>query len=204
MPTALLRMIGQQAEAMDRMAGLDLAGPAAVLAAAARVVLTGTGTSQHAAELGAMMLAGAGLDTRWYPAASWARWDSGPRPGDALVVISHTGETAYAARARAAYAVSPVWLITTSASPGRGPLSQRAQLAAGYQRVSRPAPASIIAPSSAACWLVPVPVSTTRAAAASTAAGPARSSPAIRSIASACWPIMRSSAVGMRSPLSTR
>ena len=32
MPTALLRMIGQQAGALDRMAGLDLARPAAVLA----------------------------------------------------------------------------------------------------------------------------------------------------------------------------
>jgi glutamine---fructose-6-phosphate transaminase (isomerizing) len=119
MPTALLRMIGQQAEAMDRMAGLDLAGPAAVLAAAARVVLTGTGTSQHAAELGAMMLAGAGLDTRWYPAASWARWDSGPRPGDALVVISHTGETAYAARARAAALAAGVPLVSITGT-GRG------------------------------------------------------------------------------------
>ena len=47
MPTALLRMIGQQADALDRMAGLALARPAALLAAAGRVVLTGTGTSQH-------------------------------------------------------------------------------------------------------------------------------------------------------------
>ena len=29
MPTALLRMIGQQADALDRMAGLELARPAA-------------------------------------------------------------------------------------------------------------------------------------------------------------------------------
>ena len=84
MPTALLRMIGQQADALDRMAGLELARPAAVLAAAGRVVLTGTGTSQHAAELGAMMLAAAGLDTRWYPAATWARWGPGPRAGDVV------------------------------------------------------------------------------------------------------------------------
>ena len=100
-PTALLRMILQQGDALDRMAGLDLAGPAGVLAGAARIILVGTGTSQHAAELGAMMLATAGRDACWYPAATWARWGTGARPGDALLVISHTGETAYAARARA-------------------------------------------------------------------------------------------------------
>ena len=100
-PTALLRMIGQQGDALDRMAGLDVARPAGVLAAAGRIVLVGTGTSLHAAELGAMMLDAAGRDARWYPAATWARWSAGPRPGDALVVLSHTGETAYAARARA-------------------------------------------------------------------------------------------------------
>jgi glucosamine--fructose-6-phosphate aminotransferase (isomerizing) len=100
-PTALLRMILQQGDALDRMAGLDLAEPAGTLAGAARIILVGTGTSQHAAELGAMMLAAAGRDARWYPAATWARWGTSPRLGDALLVISHTGETAYAARARA-------------------------------------------------------------------------------------------------------
>jgi glutamine---fructose-6-phosphate transaminase (isomerizing) len=99
--TALLRMILQQGDALDRMAGLDLAEPAGVLAGAARIILVGTGTSQHAAELGAMMLAAAGRDARWYPAATWVRWGTSPRLGDVLLVISHTGETAYAARARA-------------------------------------------------------------------------------------------------------
>jgi len=99
--TALHRMIRQQADVLDRMAGLDLADRAAPLAAARRVILVGTGTSQHAAELGAMLLEQAGLDARWFPSATWARWSAGPQPGDALVVISHTGETAYAARSRA-------------------------------------------------------------------------------------------------------
>jgi glucosamine--fructose-6-phosphate aminotransferase (isomerizing) len=100
-PTALLRMILSQGDALDRMAGLDLAEPAGVLAGAARIILVGTGTSQHAAELGAMMLDAAGRDARWYPAATWARWSGSARLGDVLLVISHTGETAYAARARA-------------------------------------------------------------------------------------------------------
>jgi glucosamine--fructose-6-phosphate aminotransferase (isomerizing) len=111
---ALHRMIGQQADVLDRIAGLDLATPAATLTAARRVILTGTGTSQHAAELGTLLLQQAGLDARWYPASTWARWSPGPQPGDALIVITHTGETAYAisARATALAAGVPVLSIT--------------------------------------------------------------------------------------------
>ena len=56
----------------------------------------------------------AGLDAPWYPAATWARWSPGPRPGDALIVITHTGETAYAISARAAALAAgiPVLSIT--------------------------------------------------------------------------------------------
>ncbi|MGN6176159.1 MAG: hypothetical protein ACTHPS_24900 [Streptosporangiaceae bacterium] len=118
-PTALLRMIGQQGEALDRMAGLDVAGPAGVLVAAGRIVLVGTGTSLHAAELGAMMLDAAGRDARWYPAATWARWSTGPRLGDALLVLSHTGETAYAARARADALAAGVPVVSVT-GVGRG------------------------------------------------------------------------------------
>jgi glutamine---fructose-6-phosphate transaminase (isomerizing) len=99
--TAMHRMIRAQADALDRIAGLDLAAPAAILSAARRVIVVGTGTSQHAAELGVMMLERAGLDARWFAAATWVRWSTGPRHGDALVVITHTGQTGYAARARA-------------------------------------------------------------------------------------------------------
>ncbi|HTT52355.1 MAG TPA: SIS domain-containing protein [Streptosporangiaceae bacterium] len=111
---ALHRMISQQPGVLDRIAALDLAGPAATLTAARRVILAGTGTSQHAAELGALLLGQAGLDARWFPAASWARWGPGPQPGDAVIVITHTGETAYAIRARAAALAAgvPVLSIT--------------------------------------------------------------------------------------------
>jgi glucosamine--fructose-6-phosphate aminotransferase (isomerizing) len=118
-PTALLRMIGQQGDALERMAGLDVAWPAGVLAGAARIVLVGTGTSLHAAELGAMMLDAAGRDARWHPAATWARWSTGPRAGDALLVLSHTGETAYAARARADALAAGVPVVSVTGI-GRG------------------------------------------------------------------------------------
>lgn len=119
MTTALSRMIGQQAGALDRLCELDLARPAAVLAGARRVILAGTGTSQHAAELGAMLLGRAGLDARWYPAATWARWSGGPAAGDVLLVISHTAETAYAARSRAEALAAGVPVVSITGT-GRG------------------------------------------------------------------------------------
>ncbi|HEY5351268.1 MAG TPA: SIS domain-containing protein [Streptosporangiaceae bacterium] len=117
--TALHRMIRAQADALDRIAGLDLAAPAAILAEARRVILVGTGTSQHAAELGVLMLERAGVDSRWFPAATWVRWSTGPRQGDALVVITHTGQTGYAARARAEALASGVPVVSiTGTGPG--------------------------------------------------------------------------------------
>ena len=110
--TALHRMIGAQADALDRIAGLDLDAPATLLAEARRVILVGTGTSQHAAELGAMMLDRAGADARWSAAATWARWSTGPKQGDVLLVITHTGQTGYAARARAEALASGVPVVS--------------------------------------------------------------------------------------------
>ncbi|MFB6556266.1 SIS domain-containing protein [Streptomyces sp. NPDC056405] len=72
------------------------------LGAARRVIVVGTGTSQHAAELGATLLEEAGLDARWHSGAHAARWAAAPREGDVLLVITHTAETAYAVRARSA------------------------------------------------------------------------------------------------------
>ena len=66
-----------------------------------------------------MMLERAGVDSRWFPAATWARWSPGPRPGDALVVITHTGQTGYAARARAEALASGVPVVSiTGTGPG--------------------------------------------------------------------------------------
>ena len=117
--TALLRMIGSQADAIERIGGLDLAGPAEVLAQARRILLVGTGTSLHAAELGAMMLTQAGRDAYAYPAATWARWGAGPRATDVVCVITHTAETAYAARARADALAAGVPVVSITGT-GRG------------------------------------------------------------------------------------
>jgi glutamine---fructose-6-phosphate transaminase (isomerizing) len=60
----------------------------------------GTGTSLHAAELGTAMMARAGIDARF--ASSMEFTKRAPlRAGDGVIVLSHTGETAYARAARA-------------------------------------------------------------------------------------------------------
>ena len=109
---ALLRMINSQADAIERIAQTDLSGPAQRLAGARRIILVGTGTSQHAAELGALMLADAGLDARPASAAHFARWAAPLRPDDAAIVISHTAETAFARRCREQILAAGVPLVS--------------------------------------------------------------------------------------------
>jgi glutamine---fructose-6-phosphate transaminase (isomerizing) len=98
--TELERAIRAQPGELRRLAGLRLPPHARRLAAGERVWLVGTGTSQHAAELGAAMLERAGIDAR--PASSMDFARRAPlRAGDGVIVISHTGETAHARAARA-------------------------------------------------------------------------------------------------------
>lgn len=113
MTRALDLMIAAQPEAVRRMLDLDLAQPAERLTSADRVWLVGTGTSQHAAELGALMLASV-ADARWMASADFARGDVPLRSGDVVVLITHTAETAFAlaSRARAEAEKVPVVPIT--------------------------------------------------------------------------------------------
>lgn len=119
MTTALDRMIESQSDVLEQVAGMDLAGPAGVLGAAERIFLVGTGTSQHAAELGADLLAGHGLDARWATGAQFAHSAAPLRDRDAVIVLTHTAETAYAARSRARVRESRAGLITVTGA-GRG------------------------------------------------------------------------------------
>jgi glucosamine--fructose-6-phosphate aminotransferase (isomerizing) len=98
--TELERAIRAQPDELRRLAGLELPSHARRLAAGERLWLVGTGTSLHAAELGAAMMARAGVDARFASSIEFAR-RSPLRAGDAVIVISHTGETAYARAARA-------------------------------------------------------------------------------------------------------
>jgi glucosamine--fructose-6-phosphate aminotransferase (isomerizing) len=62
----------------------------------------GTGSSQHVAELGALLLAEAGLDARWCASSQFERHAEGLRSDDAVIVISHTARTSFAITAREA------------------------------------------------------------------------------------------------------
>jgi glutamine---fructose-6-phosphate transaminase (isomerizing) len=98
--SVLAETIEAQPELLVRVLALDLDAGIEQLRRADRIWLVGTGTSQHAAEIGASMLEGAGRDARWRSAATFARF--GPRlgSGDAVVIVSHTAQTAFAQRSR--------------------------------------------------------------------------------------------------------
>lgn len=128
MTTALDAMIAAQPTALETLADPEpTAKPAALLDPASRIWLVGTGTSQHAAELGAAALLDAGRDARAVAAALFE-----PRllrAGDAVVVITHTGETPYALRARRITLDAGLPLVTIAGPESRFPDAIRTPVA---------------------------------------------------------------------------
>jgi glucosamine--fructose-6-phosphate aminotransferase (isomerizing) len=98
--SVLAETIEAQPELLAGVLALDLDAVVDQLRSVERIWLVGTGTSHHAAELGASMLEGAGRGARWRSAAAFARF--GPRLGsrDGVVIVSHTAQTAFAQRSR--------------------------------------------------------------------------------------------------------
>jgi glutamine---fructose-6-phosphate transaminase (isomerizing) len=101
--TNLERQIRSQPEEVERI--IDHAQiHAAVerLHRARRLWVVGTGTSFHAAELGAAMLQEAGRSAQAFPSMHFVTWTPGVAARDGLIVISHNagGETSYAKAAR--------------------------------------------------------------------------------------------------------
>jgi glucosamine--fructose-6-phosphate aminotransferase (isomerizing) len=68
---------------------------------ARRIWLVGTGTSLHAAELGAAMLQLAGRQAQAMPSMQFVDFAPVVGPQDAVIVITHTAETAFALSTRA-------------------------------------------------------------------------------------------------------
>jgi glutamine---fructose-6-phosphate transaminase (isomerizing) len=60
-----------------------------------RIFVVGTGTSWHAANQGAYFLHLSGADVQAVPAADCALWGPQPKPGDALLLLSHRGTKRY-------------------------------------------------------------------------------------------------------------
>jgi glucosamine--fructose-6-phosphate aminotransferase (isomerizing) len=101
--TALERAIRSQPEELARIAAQTPVHAAVErLHRAHRIWLVGTGTSQHAAELGAAMLNEAGRAAQAVPSMHFVTWAPHVAQHDGVVVISHNAgdETAYAATAR--------------------------------------------------------------------------------------------------------
>jgi glucosamine--fructose-6-phosphate aminotransferase (isomerizing) len=81
-----------------------------------RIWLVGTGTSLHAAELGAGMIQEAGRTAQAVGSMHFVDWAPPIGPHDAVVAITHTGETAYAASARSQAFLAGLDVITITRS----------------------------------------------------------------------------------------
>lgn len=104
--TNLEQQIRSQPDELDRVLtdpGIKAQVHAAAegLHRARRLWIVGTGTSQHAAALGAAMLQDAGRAAHSVSSMQFVRNAPIVGPQDAVIVITHTGETAYALAARA-------------------------------------------------------------------------------------------------------
>ena len=112
--TVLSDTIDGQVETLAAAAAADISSAVATLSGARRAHLVGTGTSQHAAELGAAMLRRAGVDATWSSSASFAAEDLPADRSDVVIVLTHTGATAYAraVRQRAVVRAEPLVSIT--------------------------------------------------------------------------------------------
>jgi len=119
--THLERAITSQAVELERVAARDFAAVAARLEGRRRVWLVGTGSSQHAAELGALSLANAGLDARSSGSSEFVHFLPRLDRDDAVIVISHTARTAFAAAAREAALVSGAEVVSITGIGGGWP-----------------------------------------------------------------------------------
>jgi glutamine---fructose-6-phosphate transaminase (isomerizing) len=86
---------------------------------ARRIWLVGTGTSQHAAALGAGMIQEAGRSAHAVSSMQFVRWAPLVGSQDAVIVITHTAETAYAIAARGLAYNAGLDVITIT-RPGSG------------------------------------------------------------------------------------
>lgn len=119
--TRLENAIRLQPVELERLVTRDFAPFAARLHGRGRVWLVGTGTSQHAAELGALLFAEAGLDARWSGSFEFARLAFKPDADDAVIVISQSARTAFAVAARQAAIASGAEVLSITGVGGGWP-----------------------------------------------------------------------------------
>ncbi len=117
--TALSETIAAQADLLESVLALTLDDAAERIARSKRLWLVGTGTSQHAAELGAVMFTPGERDARWSSSAAFCGDPPALTADDAVVIISHTTATAFARRARA-YALDTEAAVVSITAEERG------------------------------------------------------------------------------------
>ena len=98
--SALSDTIAAQAALLEAMLSVEIDGAVATIEPCRRVWLVGTGTSQHAAELGAWMLAPGDRAAQGISSAAFLAVAPPLDESDAVLVISHTAQSAFARRAR--------------------------------------------------------------------------------------------------------
>jgi glucosamine--fructose-6-phosphate aminotransferase (isomerizing) len=124
--TNLERQIRSQPDALEELLDSSVAKDqirvtAEGLQRARRIWVVGTGTSQHAASLGAAMMQEAGRSAHAVSSMQFVRHAPIVGAQDAVIVITHTAETAYAlaARALAFQAGLDVVMVTKKDGPFR-------------------------------------------------------------------------------------
>jgi glucosamine--fructose-6-phosphate aminotransferase (isomerizing) len=116
-PTKLEEQIRSQPEELFRLVTSERVSEqvrvsAEALNRARRIWVVGTGTSYHAAILGAGLLQDAGRAATPMSSMRFVHWAPIVGPEDMIVVITHTGETAYALAARALATTAGIHTIT--------------------------------------------------------------------------------------------
>jgi glutamine---fructose-6-phosphate transaminase (isomerizing) len=112
----------QPAELRRLLADGDPARAAAERIAGRRTWLVGIGTSWHAAHHGAWLLGEAGVDARGLHAADTAQYEHRFESGDAVIVLSHTGQTGYTRQTLEAARGAGAAVIQVTGAGARGDL----------------------------------------------------------------------------------
>jgi glucosamine--fructose-6-phosphate aminotransferase (isomerizing) len=130
--TALGRQIASQPDELARLLEQPIPHQTIErLRQAHRIWLVGTGTSQHAAELGAQMLHEAGRAAQAVSSMQFVKWAPPVGPQDAVILISHNAgaETSYAAA---------TWTMAMDAGVRLVPITRRGgQMLDALQTVDR-------------------------------------------------------------------
>jgi glucosamine--fructose-6-phosphate aminotransferase (isomerizing) len=115
--TNLAHQIASQPDELERLLSSgsvrqEVHGAAEALHRVRRIWMVGTGTSQHAAHLGAAMLQDAGRSAHAVSSMQFVKNAPIVGPKDGVVVVTHTGETSYALSARALAFAAAIQTVT--------------------------------------------------------------------------------------------